>query len=114
MEIHDLMSVRAKGHISFVSSDFVSSKCISYLNNCTIIFGNAYDSHIKPVEVAQSKCIIVIANVRKSSHTEPLFKKFGILKLKDIYRLNIASYVYLNRQCFMEPNTSHRYNTKYK
>ena len=84
----------------------------SYLNYCTIIFGNAYDSHIKPVEVAQRKCIRVIANVKKSSHTEPLFKKYGILKFKDIYRLNVASYVYLNRQCFMEPNTSHRYNTR--
>ena len=32
----------------------------SYLNYCTLLFGNAFQSHLNPLEVAQRKCLRII------------------------------------------------------
>lgn len=67
-----------------------------YLNYCTIVFGNAYQCHINQLEIAQKKCIRIIANQPPLSHTDPLFFELKLLKFSDIYKNNLAAYMYRN------------------
>lgn len=68
----------------------------SYLNYCTLNFGNAYQTHIRPLEVAQRKCIRIIANQPYDAHSNPIFSQLKLLKFADIYRYNIGTYMYKN------------------
>ena len=44
------------------------------------------------------KCAVrIIANSRYNSHTDPLFKKFNLLKLKDLFELNVLKLFYKYR-----------------
>ena len=71
-----------------------------YINYCTIVFGNAYQSHVKPLETAQKKCIRIIANQPPLSHTTPLFFDLKLLMISDIYKYNIGIYMYKNKYLF--------------
>ena len=78
-----------------------------YLNYCITVFGNAYHCHINQLETAQKKCVRIIANQPPLSHTNPLFSELKLLKLSDIYKYNIAIYMYKNIDKFaslLQPN----------
>ena len=55
----------------FLPADSLKSIYYSFvyccLNYCPIIFGNAYESHLKPLNVAQKKCIRLISNKKQIS-----------------------------------------------
>ena len=55
----------------------------SYINYCPLIYGNAYASHLKPLEILQKKCIRVISFSPPFTHTDLLFKELKLLKLHD-------------------------------
>ena len=40
----------------------------------------------------------IIAGVQYNEHTNPIFNKFGILKLNDIYKVEIAKMIFLFKQ----------------
>ena len=65
------------------------------------------DVHLKPLEILQNRCIILIAKSPYLSHTDPLFKKYKILKLKDLYRLKIVVYMYNHN--YMNLSSQHSY-----
>ena len=82
-----------------------------YLSYCSLVWGKAYDIHLKPLEILQKRCIWIINYKTFLEHIEPLFYSNEILKLKDIYRFKLA--------CFMQklPNltqflNSHNYETR--
>ena len=84
-----------------------------YLSYCSLVWGKAYDTHLKPLEILQKRCIRVINSKPFLEHSEPLFFSNEILKLKDVYRFKLA--------CFMHklPNlnqflNSHNYETRYR
>ena len=83
-----------------------------YLNYCTIIFGNSYQSHLNSLEISQRKCIRTIYNTSFLAHTDPIFADLKILKFKDIYRLNLGVFVFKNKISFMELLSHHEYNTR--
>ena len=56
------------------------------MNYCTLSFGAACDTHLRPLEVAQRKCVRVIGNQPYFAHTNPIFSRLKILKFKDVYR----------------------------
>ena len=66
----------------------------SHLEYGLMAWGGAQLGKLKQVKVLQKKCIRNVANVGHRSHTDPLFKKLEILKLDDLYTLNL--------QCFMQ------------
>ena len=45
----------------------------------------------------QKKSIRIITNSPYQSHTEPLFKRTGILKLTDQYKLNVLTFMYQHK-----------------
>lgn len=57
-------------------------------------WGNASGSLLKRMITLQKKCIRTITNSKYNSHTDPLLKKFRILKLKDIFQINCCKLYY--------------------
>ena len=49
-----------------------------HLSCCPVIFGNAFGTHLKPLEIAQRKCIRVISNELPRAHAEPIFSHLKI------------------------------------
>ena len=83
----------------------------SYLNYCTLIFGNAYSTHIRPLEVAQKKCIRIVANEPYHAHSNPIFAHLKLLKVSDIYKYNVGIYMYKNIDMFASNILEHPYDT---
>ena len=85
----------------------------SYLNYCPIIFGGAYNSHLRPLEVAQRKCIRIICFADRQSNADYLFADLKLLKFEDIYKLNLGIYMYKNTQFRSSFINDNIYNTRY-
>ena len=83
-----------------------------YINYCPLIFGNSFDTHLKPLEVAQKKCVRIIAMENRLAHSNPLFSRLKILNVRDIYKLNLGAYMYVNLESFSDMMSSHTYNTR--
>ena len=65
------------------------------LSHCT--YGIlAWGTHNTRLYKIQKKAIRVISNSKFYAHTEPLFKRLGLLKLDDLFKLNILKFYYLH------------------
>ena len=59
-----------------------------------IIWGNTYESTIKPVFILQKKAIRTITFSQFDSPSNPLFKSLQIVKFYDLVTLHIAPFMY--------------------
>ena len=62
----------------------------SQLNYCVLVWG--FDN--KRIERVQKKSVRVITCSRYNEHTEPLFKSLRLLKINDLFELNILKFHY--------------------
>jgi len=79
-----------------------------------------YDIHLKKLVIMQKKTIRVIAGIIYYPHTEPIFKHLRVLKLADIYTIQVSKYI-LNfppkllpfplNNLFTASRTVHKYTT---
>ena len=66
-----------------------------HLLYCITAWGNTHNYILKPLEVLQRKILLHLNKIYNTRvNTSPLFKKMKLLKLRDIYKLNAAIYVY--------------------
>lgn len=80
---------------------------------CSPIWCSTYPTHLLPLFRLQKKIIRIITNSDYFDHTQPLFKQNNILKLFDINRLQIATYMYKslhNNTTLRQPQ--HNYPTR--
>jgi hypothetical protein len=59
-----------------------------------ILWGSAYNVHINKLVIMQKKIVRSISNVDINTHTEPLFVKLNVLKIEDIYKMEICKFMY--------------------
>ena len=59
-----------------------------------ILWGNTYTIHLNKLIVLQKKIIRTITGSFYNAHTEPLLKSLKLLKITDIYKLQVAKYVH--------------------
>ena len=83
-----------------------------YLNYCTLIYGNAYTTHLRPLQIAQKKCIRIIANKHPDARSIPIFSEFRLLKFLDIYKLNLGVYMHKNIDKFSSYIMRNPYSTR--
>ena len=92
-----------------------------YLFYGAIIWGNTYNSRLERLRILQKKIIRIITNSPYLAHTNPLYSSESILKLDDIIKLEIATFMYLveNNQApstfenvFKHNNEIHSHNTR--
>src|ERR1043165_6354507 len=66
----------------------------SHLSYCTIVWGCAKPSVIDSLIKLQKRAVRIITVSEFREHSDPLFFNLGILKVSDIYRLQVATFVF--------------------
>ena len=66
----------------------------SHLNYNVCSYGSTYNTHINRLYLLQKKAIRIINNAPFLAHTDPLFRSCKILKIHDIFKLNVGMYMY--------------------
>ena len=82
-----------------------------YLNYCTIVWGNTYYVHVDPIFKLQKRAVRILGGEGFLAHTEPIFRRLGLLKLEDIFKQQALTFVYRN-QNFFSDFSYHGYNTR--
>ena len=62
-----------------------------------IVWGSAYPTHLDPLIIQHKRTIRTICDAGYRDHTDPLYKKLGILKVEDVHKLQLL--VYMHRDC---------------
>ena len=72
----------------------------SHLNYANLLWGCANNKQLKKIETLQKKCVRNVANVSYTAHTEPIFKRLGILNLHDkiIFNRSLFVHQYKNKK----------------
>ena len=78
---------------------------MSFLLYGITVWGQTYDSYLDPILKLQKKAVRAISHEHFVSHTLPIFKNLKLLRLQDIFRVKILSFVYeslnkINPSCF--------------
>ena len=93
----------------------------SHLNYGICVWGNASEQELHHIYLSQKKVIRILTNSDYLANTAPLFAKTGILKLDDIFKLQMAALMWdfengTLPQCFSnyftKVNQRHNYSTR--
>ena len=93
-------------------------KCIYYahiypiLNYCNPIWCSTYPTHLIPLQLQLKKIVRIITNSDYLAHSSPLFKQTQILKLEDISKIAIATFMYANKNNSLNLLPTHDYPTR--
>jgi hypothetical protein len=94
-----------------------------YLNYCNEIWGNYFKTNIEPLVLLQKKAIRIVNNSNYRAHTDPIFKKFNLLKLFDMVHMNTMCMMFKIhnrllpehiRKHFILVQNIHHHNTRQK
>ena len=65
-----------------------------YFNYCIAVWGNTFDTYLKPLIVSQKRAVRLIVGARRYDHTDPIFDNLKILRLKQIYIYAVQTFLY--------------------
>ena len=68
---------------------------LPYLSYCSEVWGRTYITNLNPFFAKQKKFVRIIGRLSKHDHTTPLFLKFKILKLFDLFEYKASCFMYL-------------------
>ena len=97
----------------------------SHLSYCISSWGSASKTTLNPLDILQKRAVRIITHSKSKAHTTPLFHKLQILKLQDLYTLEIAKLMHrlhnnslnicnLNRDTYKLLDNTHSYHTRRK
>jgi hypothetical protein len=69
----------------------------SHLSYCNMVWGNAALTYLSPLFILQKKAVRIITNSHYRAHTDPLFNSLKLLKVFDIYKLQICLFIYSSK-----------------
>ena len=64
-----------------------------HITYCLLAWGNANKNILKTNNILQKRAIRRIYQAHYNSHSEPIFKKFNILKISDQYELDVVLFM---------------------
>jgi hypothetical protein len=79
--------------------NFVSQNTLKTVYNCFIqphlvygiqMWGGTFDKGLTRVKKLQKKAIQLLTGAKRTAHSEPRLKKLGILKLNDLYKMQVV------------------------
>lgn len=85
-----------------------------YLLYGILIWGDASDTHLKPLVTIQKKILRIVTSSDYFAHTKPLFCATGILPIKDLYRYILGIYMYRKNLSGSLLHSDHFYNTRHR
>ena len=65
-----------------------------YVDYGITLWGATYKTHVNKIVIKQTKAIRIMTGAQYNAHTNPLFKQLNIVKLDDLYKLQIAKFMY--------------------
>ena len=83
----------------------------SYLNYNICVYMGTFNAHTNRLLLLQKRAIRLVSGASFLDHTEPLFNSNKILKIHDMYKLNIGLYMY-DRVRSGDYDRNHQYNTR--
>ena len=92
-----------------------------YLSYCCIIWGNAAQTTLWPIFRSQKYDVRILTNTRRRDSSKPSFTKLRILRLPDIYKTAVLTFVYKYKNGHLPPTfdnffsyngDNHRYPTR--
>ena len=69
-----------------------------YFNYCNIVWGSQSGSKLDELFILQKKAVRIITKKKWNDHTSGLFKSTKILKIRDLNKFYVASFVYKSLQ----------------
>ena len=72
-----------------------------YLNYCCIVWGGASSSVLEPVKVLQRRALRILDKTNYRAPSNPLFIKYNLLKLNDIYLLQVSQFMCRFKLCLL-------------
>ena len=93
---HSLMAIRQVKHYLPLSSlrTLYFALIHPHLLYGILAWGNAKQTHIKRTQILQKRALRHITKSHYNDHTDPLFKATRILKLNDLYKQQVALFMY--------------------
>lgn len=86
----------------------------SLLTYCNSIWSTLYCIHLTPLKSQLKKVVRIITSSIFLEHTNPLFNQTKLLKINDITKLAIATYMYNNKNYILNLLPSHDYSTPHR
>ena len=83
----------------------------SHLNYNVCSYASTYNTHLYKLFLLQKRVVRIINNAPFLAHTDALFYSSGILKIYDIYKLNVGLYMY-DHDIPTQLIRSHEYSTR--
>ena len=74
-----------------------------HINYCFLLWGHAN----KRIFKLQKKAVRIIYKERRLSYTDPIFKDLNLLKINDIYRLQLLKLYFICKQTFFVSTLIH-------
>ena len=74
--------------------NFYYSLIYPLINYNIIVWGGTYSTHLQNLINLQKRSIRIISNAPYDAHTDPLFYRLKILKLKDLFLYNLCVYMF--------------------
>ena len=89
-----------------------NSLVLPYLNYCCINWGNNYDSQLYKVFILQKRAVRLIEHVFPPQSSEPIFKHYNLLKIRDIAKTQtlLVMHKYIKKQLPKIFNTLYHHN----
>ena len=98
-----------------------NSLVLPYLNYCAIIWAVNCNSKLNRIKIVQKRIIRIVTKKKRLTHSAPLFKLCNVLVIADIYKLQVAQFMYkfsnnllpsVFDQYFVTNASVHGYNTR--
>ena len=65
----------------------------SHLHFGSLLYGATQPKNLEQIEIVQRKALRLVARSKYNAHTDPLFKRYEMLKLSDLIKLNQTLFV---------------------
>ena len=69
------------------------SLIFSYMNYCNLVWGSAYECHLKPLLTLQKKAVRIITKSAYDERSAPIFNSLKILQLQKIHKFNCFIFI---------------------
>ena len=92
--------------------DLYYSLIYPYLIYCNTLWGKASETYMSQLFLLQKRLVRLITNSEFLAHSDPLFYRTQILKIKDIYTYLIAIDAYKKNSANNFTHPTHRHNTR--
>ena len=99
------------------------SLIFSYLNYCNVVWGSAYECHLRPVLTLQKKAVRIITKSAYDERSAPIFNSLKILQVPKIHKLNCFIFMFKCLNCnnfpifrnkILQNISSHNYATRHR